>query len=94
MTPDGLKLTGKPFSLLRDDERVGMEGQHWFKKNGYYYLIYAINGCCGPNMRLCAWLSPARRSSKGLMKGSYGKSDPARERRATIYRSWHTDDDA
>ena len=49
MTPDGLKLTGKPFSLLRDDERVGMEGQHWFKKNGYYYLIYAINGCCGPN---------------------------------------------
>ena len=49
LTPDGLKLTGKPFSLLRDDERVGMEGQHWFKKNGYYYLIYAINGCCGPN---------------------------------------------
>ena len=49
LTPDGLKLTGKPFSLLRDDERAGMEGQHWFKKNGYYYLIYAINGCCGPN---------------------------------------------
>lgn len=32
LTPDGLKLTGKPFSLLRDDERVGMEGQHWFKR--------------------------------------------------------------
>lgn len=48
LTPDGLKLAGEPFSLLRDDEGAGMEGQYWFKKGDYYYIIYAINGCCGP----------------------------------------------
>lgn len=48
LSDDGLRLEGKPFSLLRDDERRGMEGQQWFKKDGYYYLIYAVNGCCGP----------------------------------------------
>lgn len=48
MSDDGLRLEGEPFSLLRDDERQGMEGQQWFKKDGYYYLIYAVNGCCGP----------------------------------------------
>lgn len=49
LSADGLRLEGKPFSLLRDDERRGMEGQQWFKMNGYYYIIYAVNGCCGPN---------------------------------------------
>ena len=39
LTDDGLRLDGKPFSLLRDDERQGMEGQHWFKKDGYYYHL-------------------------------------------------------
>ena len=48
LTDDGLRLDGKPFSLLRDDERQGMEGQHWFKKDGYYYIIYSVRGCCGP----------------------------------------------
>lgn len=48
LSSDGLRLEGEPFSLLRDDERRGMEGQHWFKQNGYYYIIYAVNGCCGP----------------------------------------------
>lgn len=48
LSDDGLRLVGEPFMLLRDDERRGMEGQHWFKKGDYYYLIYAVNGCCGP----------------------------------------------
>ena len=48
LTDDGLRLDGKPFSLLRDDERQGMEGLHWFKKDGYYYIIYSVRGCCGP----------------------------------------------
>ena len=48
LTDDGLRLDGKPFSLLRDDERQGMEGQHWFKKDGYYYIIYSVRDCCGP----------------------------------------------
>lgn len=49
LSADGLRLDGKPFSLLRDDERRGMEGQQWFKMNDYYYIIYAVNGCCGPD---------------------------------------------
>ena len=70
LTPDGLKLAGQPFSLLRDDERVGMEGQQWFKKNGYYYLIYAINGCCGPDSDYAVAVA---RSKK--LEGPYEKYD-------------------
>ena len=32
LSDDGLKLIGEPFSLLKDDERIGMEGQYHFKK--------------------------------------------------------------
>lgn len=48
LSPDGLHLEGEPFSLLKDEERIGMEGQHWFKQGDYYYLLYSINSCCGP----------------------------------------------
>ena len=47
LSPDGLKLVGEPFMLLRDDERIGLEGQHMYKKGDYYYIIYSIRGCCG-----------------------------------------------
>lgn len=49
LTDDGLRLAGEPFMLLRDDERRGMEGQHWLRRGDWYYLIYAANGCCGPD---------------------------------------------
>lgn len=49
LSDDGLKLEGEPFLLLRDDDRIGMEGQCMFKKDGYYYILYAVKGCCGPN---------------------------------------------
>lgn len=68
LTADGLKMSGEPFSLLRDDERQGMEGQHWFKHGGYYYLLYAIRGCCGTDSDYA--VSVAR--SKEL-KGPYEK---------------------
>lgn len=45
---DGLRLDGEPFFLLRDDEHIGMEGQHWFKEGDYYYMIYSVKSCCGP----------------------------------------------
>ncbi len=48
LSEDGLRLEGEPFSMLRDDERIGMEGQYIFKEGGYYYMIYAARGCCGP----------------------------------------------
>lgn len=47
LSNDGLKMEGEIFSLLKDDERIGMEGQSILKHNGMYYLFYAAGGCCG-----------------------------------------------
>lgn len=48
LSADGLRLEGEPFTMLRDDDRMGMEGQYHFKEGDYYYLVYAVKGCCGP----------------------------------------------
>ena len=48
LSSDGLRMEGEPFTLLRDDERIGMEGQCVFNLNGWWYIIYAARGCCGP----------------------------------------------
>lgn len=48
LSADGLRLEGEPFTLLTDDENIGMEGQYHFKKGEYYYLVYSSRGCCGP----------------------------------------------
>ena len=48
LSADGLRMEGEPFTLLRDDKRQGMEGQHWMKLGDYYYIVYSINSCCGP----------------------------------------------
>lgn len=48
LSDDGLRLEGEPFSLLTDNENIGMEGQYHFKQDGYYYIVYAVHGCCGP----------------------------------------------
>jgi hypothetical protein len=32
----GLRLKGGPFSLLKDDEGIGMEGQYHFRRGDYY----------------------------------------------------------
>lgn len=47
LSSDGLKLEGESFSLLKDDEGIGMEGQAHYKFGDYYYLIYAGRSCCG-----------------------------------------------
>lgn len=49
LSADGLHLEGEPFPLLKDDERIGMEGQYHFKKGEYYYIVYSPHACCGPN---------------------------------------------
>lgn len=49
LSEDGLRLEGDVFTLLRDDERIGMEGQLHIKLADYYYIIYAARGCCGPS---------------------------------------------
>ena len=48
LSNDGLKLVGEPFSLLKDDDEVGLEGQYHFKQGDYYYIIYSAKSCCGP----------------------------------------------
>ncbi len=48
LSADGLRLVGEPFTLLRDDERQGMEGQCIFREGDYYYLLYSIRDCCTP----------------------------------------------
>lgn len=47
LSADGLRLEGEPFMLLRDDNRIGLEGQYHFERNGYYYIVYSVRGCCG-----------------------------------------------
>ena len=47
ISPDGLKLVGEPFMLLKDDDDAGLEGQYMYKKGDYYYIIYSIRSCCG-----------------------------------------------
>ena len=49
LSADGLRLEGEPFSLLVDDEEIGMEGQYHFKQGDYYYIVYSAHGCCGPS---------------------------------------------
>lgn len=48
LSDDGLSLEGEEFTLLVDDEKIGMEGQCHVKIGDWYYLIYAAKGCCGP----------------------------------------------
>ncbi len=47
LSSDGLSLEGEQFSLLVDDENIGMEGQYHFRKGDYYYIVYACHNCCG-----------------------------------------------
>lgn len=61
LSNEGLKVEGKPFSLLIDLQRKGMEGQSLVKRDGYYYLFYSEGGCCG---RSCSYnVSVARATS-------------------------------
>lgn len=47
LSSDGLRLEGAPFSMLKDTNGVGIEGQSILKRNGFYYLFYSAGACCG-----------------------------------------------
>lgn len=49
LSEDGLRLEGEPFSLLKDDEEIGLEGQYHFKQGDYFYILYSAKSCCGPS---------------------------------------------
>jgi beta-xylosidase len=66
LSADGLKMEGDVFSLLRDDKRMGMEGQSILKESGYYYLFYSAGNCCGSG---CSYNVRVARSKN--FKGPY-----------------------
>ncbi|GGB94892.1 beta-xylosidase [Dyadobacter sediminis] len=51
LSDDGLKVTGKEFSLIKADpegwESGGAEGQAILKRGKYWYMLYSGNACCG-----------------------------------------------
>ncbi|MCF0043080.1 glycoside hydrolase family 43 protein [Dyadobacter fanqingshengii] len=53
LAPDGLKVIGKEFSLIKAEptgwESGGAEGQSIFKRGNYWYMLYSGNACCGAN---------------------------------------------
>jgi len=61
LSADGLKLEGETFSLLKDEPRIGMEGQSILKRNRYYYLFYSAGNCCGAQ---CGYNVRVARSTK------------------------------
>lgn len=49
LSNDGLSLVGEHFTLTDHNKGwkgAGDEGQCIVKRNGYYYLLYSIGGCC------------------------------------------------
>lgn len=70
LSGDGLTLVGEPFSLLKDDENIGMEGQYHFRKGGYYYIVYSPHGCCGPGSDYDVYVARAKKFT-----GPYEKYD-------------------
>lgn len=68
MSDDGLRIAGEPFMLLRDDAKLGLEGQCLVKRNGYYYIFYSPGNCCG---RGCSYKTEVARASS--LKGPYTK---------------------
>jgi beta-xylosidase len=68
LTEDGLKVQGEPFTLLRDDDKKGLEGQCLVKRRGYYYLFYSVGNCCGSG---CNYQVEIARSV--LLQGPYTK---------------------
>lgn len=92
ISADGLRMAGEPFTLLRDDKRQGMEGQHWLKIGDYYYIVYSINGCCGPGSDYA--VAVARSKTCGALRALRREPDPARRRRCPVRRARHHHDDA
>lgn len=68
LSDDGLKVEGEPFTLLRDEEKKGLEGQCLVKRGGYYYLFYSVGNCCGGR---CSYKVEVARSA--FLQGPYTK---------------------
>lgn len=47
LSDNGLSLEGQVFTLLKDETRIGLEGQSILKRDDYYYFFYSAGNCCG-----------------------------------------------
>lgn len=66
LTDDGLRVVGKRKELIRNDapwERGVVEGPYVLRREGWYYLFYSGNSCCG---RACAYALGVARARKLL----------------------------
>jgi beta-xylosidase len=64
LTADGLKLTGKPKQLFRNTamwERHVVEGAYVLRRNGWYYMFYSGNACCGRGCNYALGVARARK---------------------------------
>ncbi|MFC5409343.1 glycoside hydrolase family 43 protein [Larkinella bovis] len=65
LAADGLKVTGKAFTLLTAERNTweggGAEGQAIFKRGRYFYMIYSGNACCGANCNYQVGLARAEK---------------------------------
>src|SRR3546814_240560 len=72
LSKDGLSLTGEGFNLLTAEinnwERGGIEGQCIVEHDGYLYLFYSGNACCGKD---CDYQVGVARAKK--MEGPWEK---------------------
>lgn len=49
LSKNGLEVEGDPFTLLKDENSRGIEGQYIIEKDNFYYLFYSEGACCGRN---------------------------------------------
>ncbi|GAB3899061.1 family 43 glycosylhydrolase [Larkinella knui] len=65
LASDGLKVTGKEFTLVTAErntwEAGGAEGQALFKHGRYFYMTYSGNTCCGANCNYQVGLARAEK---------------------------------
>lgn len=64
LSEDGLQLKGEVFEMLTADadnwERGGIEGQSILEKDGYLYMLYSGNACCGEGCDYMVGLARAK----------------------------------
>lgn len=64
LSEDGTKLIGQPHELIRNDpsswEGSVVEGPFILRHDGWYYLFYSGNGCCGDGCHYALGVARAR----------------------------------
>lgn len=64
LNDDGTKLLGERHELIRNDsdwEGAVVEGPFVLRHNGWFYLFYSGNGCCGPGCHYALGVARSRK---------------------------------